>query len=49
MKLICNKFNFGDSKELVKKSENETRTFIDPVKQIDYEEKQKALDWELER
>ncbi|MBP3831072.1 MAG: hypothetical protein ILA02_01670 [Clostridia bacterium] len=38
---ICNKFNFGDSKELVKKFENETRTFIDPVKQIKKEEREK--------
>lgn len=38
---ICNKFNFGDSKELVKKFENETRTFIDPVRQIKKEEREK--------
>ena len=42
---ICNKFNFGDSKELVKKFEDDTRTFIDPVKQIEKEEKE----WYLER
>lgn len=36
---ICNKFNFGDSKELVKKFQDETHTFIDPVKQMEKEEK----------
>lgn len=46
---ICDKFNFGDSKELVKKFQDDTHTLIDPVKQLDFEEKQKALDWELER
>ena len=43
---ICNKFNFGDSKELVNKFENETRTFIDPVKQIKKEEREKELDYD---
>ena len=38
---ICDKFNFGDSKELIKDFENETHTFIDPVKQIKKEEKEK--------
>ena len=42
---ICDKFNFGDSKELVKKFENDTHTLIDPVKQIEKEEKE--LDWDL--
>ena len=40
---ICNKFNFGDSKELIKDFENETRTFIDPVKQIKKEEREKEF------
>ncbi len=44
---ICNKFNFGDSKELVKKFENETRIFIDPVKQLEKETKDKEWDLEL--
>ena len=43
---ICNKFNFGDSKELVKKFENETRTFIDPVKQMKKEERDKEIDFD---
>ena len=43
---ICNKFNFGDSKELVKKFEDETHTFIDPVKQLDKEKKE--LEWDRE-
>ena len=42
---ICNKFNFGDSKELIKDFENDTRTFVDPVKQIKKEEKE----FEMER
>ena len=44
---ICNKFNFGDSKELVKKFENETHTLIDPVKQIEREEKEKDFDFDI--
>ena len=40
---ICNKFNFGDSKELIKDFENETRTVIDPVKQIKKEEREKEF------
>ena len=34
---ICHKFGIGESKELVKKFEEETHTFIDAVKQIKYE------------
>ena len=44
---ICNKFNFGDSKELVKKFEDDTHTLIDPVKQMEKEEMEK--EWDLER
>ena len=43
---ICNKLNFGDSKELVKKFENETRTFIDPVKQMKKEEREKEIEFD---
>lgn len=46
MKWICNKFNFGDYKELIKDFENETRTFIDPVKQIKKEEMEKELSYD---
>ena len=46
---FCHKFGIGESKELIKDFQEETHTFIDPVKQLDFEEKQKALDWELER
>ena len=42
---ICNKFGIGESKELVKKFEEQTHTFIDPVKQLKHEEN----DFELER
>ena len=40
---ICTKFNFGDSKELVKKFQDETHTLIDPVKQMKKEEKEKNI------
>ena len=44
---ICTKFNFGDSKELIKNFENDTHTLIDPVKQLEREEKEKDI--ELDR
>lgn len=44
---ICHKFGFGESKELIKNFQEETRTFIDPVKQLKYEEREK--EWDLER
>ncbi len=44
---ICHKFGIGESKELVKNFEKETHTFIDPEKQIKYEEMEK--EWDLER
>ena len=44
---ICHKFGIGGSKELVRKFEEETRTFIDPIKQIEHEEREK--EWDLER
>ena len=44
---ICTKFNFGDSKELVKKFENDTHTLIDPVKQIEKENREKDFDYYL--
>lgn len=44
---ICNKFCIGESKELVRKFEEETHTFINPVKQLEYEEQEK--EWYLER
>ena len=44
---ICNKFNFGDSKELVKNFQDETHTLLDPVKQIKKEDKEK--EWDLEK
>lgn len=40
------KFGIGESKELVKKFEEETHTLIDPVKQLKYEEGEKELDLE---
>ena len=44
---ICHKFGIGESKELVKNFQEETRTFIDPVKQLDHEEREKEWDLEL--
>ena len=46
IKWISNKFNFGDSKELVKKFENDTFTLIDPVKQMKKEEREKELSYD---
>ena len=43
---ICNKFNFGDSKELVKNFQDETHTLIDPVKQIKKEEREKEIEFD---
>lgn len=43
---ICHKFDIGESKELVKKFEDETHTFIDPEKQLKHEKREK--EWELE-
>lgn len=44
---ICRKFGIGKSKELVKNFQEETHTFIDPVKQLEHEEREK--EWDLER
>ena len=44
---IWHKFGFGESKELIKNFQEETRTFIDPVKQIENEEKIKNHEFEL--
>ena len=43
---ICNKFGIGESKQLVKHFENDTNSFIDPVKQLKHEEREK--EWDLE-
>ena len=47
IKWICHKFGIGESKELIKNFQEETHTFIDPVKQIEQEEIKK--EWNLER
>lgn len=44
---ICKKFGLGESKELIKDFQEETRTFIDPVKQLEHEESEKEWDLEL--
>lgn len=46
---VCNKFGIRESKELVRTFQEDTHTFIDPVKQLDFEKKQKELEWDLER
>lgn len=43
---ICHKFGIGESKELINKFQEETYTFIDPVKQLEHEELEK--EWNLE-
>lgn len=43
---ICTKFNFGNSKELIKDFEHDTHTLIDPVKQIKKEEGEKELEFD---
>ena len=43
---VCHRFGMGESKELVRKFEEETHTFIDPVEQIKKEELEK--EWDLE-
>ena len=44
---ICHKFGIGESKELVKKFEEETHTFIDPEKQLKKEERESEYEYEL--
>ena len=45
--LICNKFSLGESKQVIKDFEKQTNTFIDPVKQIEHEEREKECDLEI--
>ena len=44
---ICHKFGIGESKELIKDFQEETNTFIDPIKQLEHEDMEK--EWDLER
>ena len=44
---ICKKFGLGESKELIKDFQEETSTFIDPVKQLEHEKSEKEWDLEL--
>ena len=43
---ICYKFGIGESKELIKNFQEETHTFIDPIKQLEHEEREKEYDLE---
>lgn len=36
---ICHKIGIGESKQLIKDFQEQTHTFIDPVKLLDFEEK----------
>ncbi len=45
---ICQKFGIGESKELIEKFQEDIHTFIDPEKQLEYEE-QLEKEWDLER
>ena len=47
IKWICHKFGIGESKELIKNFQEETHTFIDPLKQLEHEKIEK--EWNLER
>ena len=47
IKWICHKFSIGESKQLIKDFEKTTNTFIDPVKQLECEEREKEWDLEL--
>ena len=44
---VCHRFSIGESKELVKNFQEDTHTFIDPVKQLEHEEIE--YDIELDR
>ena len=44
---ICHKFSIGESKELIKDFQEETNTFIDPVKQLYYKENIKEDEFEI--
>ena len=44
---ICHKFSIGESKKLIKDFQEETNTFIDPIKQLEHEDMEK--EWDLER
>lgn len=41
IKWICHKFGIGESNKLIKNFQEETHTFIDSVKQLEYEEIEK--------
>lgn len=47
IKWICKKFDLPSEDEIIRDFEKETHTFIDSVKQIKHEEREK--DWVLER
>ena len=44
---ICKKFDITEEDNLIRDFQNETNTFIDPEKQIKYEQREKELDLEI--
>ena len=40
---VCHRFGIREAKQLIKDFEEQTNTFIVPVKQLDFEEKQKRI------
>ena len=46
MEWICDKFNFGNSKKLVKEFEDDTHTLIDPVNQLKKEERENEFSFD---
>ena len=48
IKRICHKFSIRESKELIKSFQEETHTFIVPIQQLDFEEKQRKLEKDFE-
>ena len=48
IKWICHKFGIGESKELIEKFQKETNSYLNPEKQIKYEENIEK-EWNLER
>ena len=44
--MISDKFNFGNSKKLVKEFEDDTHTLIDPVNQLKKEERENEFSFD---
>lgn len=44
---VCHKFGIRESKELVKNFQDEIHTLIDPIKQLEYEEREKDFNLDI--